>query len=82
MCELFALLSNKTVRISFSWRGFRKRGSEHYDGWGIAWYLDSSLAGLVKEPRPAPESPIARIMIQGVRSRIVVSHVRRASREI
>ncbi len=79
MCELFALSSNKAVRISFTWRGFRKRGSVHRDGWGVAWYMDGGLAGLVKEPRPAPESPIARLMVQGVRSRIVVSHVRWAS---
>jgi len=79
MCELFALSSNRAVRISFSWRGFRKRGRIHRDGWGVAWYLDGGLAGLVKEPRPAPESPIARLMAQGIKSRIVVSHVRWAS---
>ena len=79
MCELFGLSSNRAVRISFTWRGFRKRGRVHRDGWGIAWYLDGGLAGLVKEPRPAPESPIARLMVQGVRGRIVVSHVRWAS---
>ena len=80
MCELFGLSSNKTVRVSFTWRGFRKRGRIHRDGWGIAWYLDGGLAGLVKEPRPAPESPIARLMVRGVRSRILVSHVRWASK--
>ena len=79
MCELFGLSSNRAVKISFTWRGFRRRGSNHRDGWGVAWYLDGGLAGLVKEPRPAPESPIARLMVQGVRSRIVISHVRLAS---
>ncbi len=79
MCELFALSSNKAVRISFTWRGFRKRGRIHREGWGVAWYLDGGLAGLVKEPKPAPESPIARLMAQGIKSRIVVSHVRWAS---
>ena len=80
MCELFALSSNRAVRISFSWRGFRKRGRIHRDGWGVAWYLDSGLVGLVKEPRPSVESPIARLMVRGVKSRIVVSHVRWASK--
>ena len=80
MCELFALSSNKAVGVSFSWRGFRKRGRFHRDGWGVTWYLDDGLAGLVKEPRPSVESPIARLMVQGVRSRIVISHVRWASR--
>ena len=67
--------SNKTVRISFSWCGSRKRGRIHRDGWGIAWYLDGGLASVIKEPQLVPESPIAGLMAQGVRSRIVVSHV-------
>jgi predicted glutamine amidotransferase len=71
---------NKAVRISFSWRGFKKRGKIHRDGWGVAWYLGEGLVGLVKEPRPSVESPIARLMVRGVKSRIVVSHVRWASR--
>lgn len=80
MCELFGISSNRVVGISFIWRGFRKRGRIHRDGWGVAWYLDGGLAGVVKEPRPAPESSIARLMLQGVRSRIIISHVRRASK--
>lgn len=80
MCELFALSSNKAVRISFTWRGFRRRGGIHRDGWGVAWYLNGGIAGLVKEPRPSVESPIARLMVQGVKSKIVISHVRWASR--
>ncbi|MEB3757102.1 MAG: class II glutamine amidotransferase [Desulfurococcales archaeon] len=80
MCELFGLSSNGVVRVSFSWRGFRKRGRIHRDGWGVAWYLDSGLVGLVKEPKPAPESPIAGLMVQGVMSRIIISHVRQASK--
>lgn len=79
MCELFGLSSNKVVGVSFSWRGFRRRGRIHRDGWGVAWYIGDGLAGLAKEPRPAPDSPIARLMVRGVRSKIVVSHVRWAS---
>jgi len=80
MCELYGVSSNKVVGVSFTWRGFVKRGRVHRDGWGVAWYLDNGLAGVVKEPRPAPDSPIARLMTQGVRSKIVISHVRWASR--
>jgi len=80
MCELFAVSSNKAVRVSFSWRGFRLRGRVHRDGWGIAWYIDRGLAGLVKEPRPSVESPIAKLMVHGVTSRITISHVRWASK--
>ncbi|MHA1616451.1 MAG: class II glutamine amidotransferase [Candidatus Njordarchaeales archaeon] len=82
MCELFGLCANKPVDISFSWRGFRKRGQANPDGWGVAWYVDEEgkLVGLVKEPRPAPESSIARLLARGVKSHIIVSHVRFASR--
>ncbi len=80
MCELFGLSSNKVVRVNFTWRGFRRRGRIHRDGWGIAWYLGNGLAGLVKEPRPSVESPIARLIVQGVKGRIVISHVRWASK--
>ena len=80
MCELFGLSSNKAVRVNFSWRDFRKRGRIHRDGWGVAWYFDKGLAGLVKEPRPSVGSPIARLMVQGVKSKIVISYVRWASR--
>jgi len=75
------LCANKPVDISFSWRGFRKRGQANPDGWGVAWYVDEEgkLVGLVKEPRPAPESSIARLLARGIRSHIVISHVRWAS---
>jgi len=79
MCELFALSSNRSVKINFSWRGFKKRGVINRDGWGIAWYLNNRFAGLTKEPKPTVESSIARLMSEGVISRIVISHVRWAS---
>lgn len=78
MCELFGLSANCVVSVSFSWRGFLRRGEFNYHGWGVGWYFDGGVC-LVKEPRPAPESPVARLLLNGVRSHIVVSHVRLAS---
>jgi len=78
MCELFGLSSNHDVPISFTWHGFLGRGRIHHHGWGVAWYLGGGVC-LVKEPRPAPESPIARLLINGIRSSTVISHVRLAS---
>jgi len=78
MCELFGLSANREVFVSFTWRGFLRRGEFNYHGWGVAWYLDDHI-GLVKEPRPAHESPIARLLVNGIRGHIVVSHVRFAS---
>jgi len=78
MCELFGLSANRDVSISFTWRGFLKRGRLNYHGWGVAWYLDKYV-GLVKEPKPAHKSPIARLLVNGVEGHIVISHVRFAS---
>jgi len=78
MCELFGLSANRTVFVSFTWRGFLKRGKFNYHGWGVAWYLNNHI-GLVKEPRPAHESPIAKLLVNGIRGHIVISHVRLAS---
>jgi len=44
----------------------------------VAWYLNKGVC-LVKEPRPASKSPIAKLLLSGVKSRIVISHVRFAS---
>ena len=78
MCELFGLSSNREVDVSFTWRGFLRRGRLNYHGWGVAWYLNGSV-GLVKEPKPALDSSIARLLLSGIRSRIVISHVRLAT---
>ena len=78
MCELFGLSANRDVLVNFTWRGFLERGEIHYHGWGVAWYLNKGVC-LVKEPRPASKSPIAKLLLSGVKSRIVISHVRFAS---
>ncbi len=77
MCELFALSSNRVVGVRFTWRGFLRRGKSNRDGWGVAFYNDKA-AIVVKEPLPAPDSSMARILrdTDYVRGKIVVSHVR------
>ncbi|MGC9069531.1 MAG: class II glutamine amidotransferase [Thermoprotei archaeon] len=81
MCELFGLSSNKNVNVSFTWRGFLSRGNLHRDGWGVAWYSNNIL-DLVKEPKPATQSPIAKLLINGIRGNIIISHVRTATKGI
>ena len=78
MCELFGLCANCVVSVCFTWRGFLRRGEFHYHDWGVAWYFDGCV-GLVKEPRPSHKSSIARLLLNGVKGRIVISHVRFAS---
>jgi len=81
MCELFVLSSNKVVGVRFTWRGFLKRGRKHRDGWGVAFYRDGT-AIVIKEPLPAPNSNMAKILrdTNYVRSNIVISHVRKGTK--
>lgn len=83
MCELFGLCSNESVGISFSWRGFVRRGTIHRSGWGVGWYVKNErgerYAALVKEPRPSIRSLVAELLKKGIRSSIVISHVRLAT---
>jgi glutamine amidotransferase len=82
MCELFGLTCNKPVGVGFTWRGFLARGFEHKNGWGVAFYPDGFSACVIKEPKPSTDSPMAKFLKSAniVRSRIVISHVRTASR--
>lgn len=82
MCELFGLSCNKPVSINFTWRGFLARCRVHGDGWGVAFYPDGKSVSLIKEPNPSVESPVASFLKMSniVRSRIVISHVRWASK--
>ena len=42
MCELLGLCFNLPVRPDISFRGFRHRGENNPDGWGIAFFPDES----------------------------------------
>jgi len=82
LCELFGVSANVPVSIRFMWRGIVRRGLIHRDGWGVAFYPDGRAASIIKEPRPSPESPIASFLQRQdfVRSKIIISHVRRKSK--
>ena len=82
MCELFGLSSRLPTTVSLSMRVLARHGSQTTrlgDGWGIAFHAgDDAL--LVKEPGPAEVSPwVGFLETQRVRSRIVISHIRRAT---
>ena len=78
LCELFGLSANREVSVSFTWRGFLRRGKGNPDGWGVAWYADRRVF-LVKEPRPSVKSPIARFLLSKVKGHVFISHVRWAT---
>jgi predicted glutamine amidotransferase len=82
MCELFAISSAAPTRVHYSLEEFSKHGGLTHinkSGWGISYYHDGD-ASIFKEATPASDSRLARFIAeQGLPSRCVIAHVRRAS---
>jgi predicted glutamine amidotransferase len=82
VCELFCLSSRKPTRATFSLRDFARHGAPGgtaIDGWGVAFH-DGRDVRLYKEPEPAGDSAwLAFIEQRRVASRLVLSHIRRAT---
>jgi predicted glutamine amidotransferase len=82
MCELFCLSSRLTTAATFSLHRFAARGGHDgrlVDGWGLAFYEGRDVR-LYREPEPAADSAwLAFIEGRGVPSRLVLSHLRRAT---
>src|SRR5688572_16228960 len=78
MCELMGCQFAQPVQADFSIREFARRDEENADGWGLAWYVDGSLA-LIKEAGKWQASPHSGFLqnYAGVRSHICIGHVRR-----
>ena len=83
MCELLGMSANVPTDICFSFTGLMQRGGRtgpHRDGWGIAFYEGHGCRAF-HDPHPSAESEIARLVQRyAIKSRIVVSHIRRANR--
>ncbi len=77
MCELMGLSFVKPVSADFSINEFAKRDVHNADGWGLAWYPDSSAA-IVKEPIPWRASQHTQFLAayHALRSSIYLAHVR------
>ncbi|MGB6012345.1 MAG: class II glutamine amidotransferase, partial [Desulfobacterales bacterium] len=80
MCELLGLCFNTEVSVHLAFSGLKAGAIENSDGWGVAWY-DEYGTQIVKESRPAVRSRLATSFLEhiGARSRIFVSHIRRAT---
>ncbi|MBZ4193814.1 MAG: class II glutamine amidotransferase [Candidatus Contendobacter sp.] len=83
MCELLGMSANVPTDICFSFTGLMQRGGKtgpHRDGWGIAFY-EGGGCRMFHDPVPSAESEIARLVQRyAIKSRIVISHIRRANR--
>lgn len=80
MCELLGMSFNQPVKPNLSFRGFRQRGKDNRDGWGIAFYPDKAVQ-IFKEPKKAHENPLSQFIrdYQDIRSKLFIAHVRLAS---
>jgi glutamine amidotransferase len=82
MCELFALSARRPTNVRISLGELMQHGGgtgDHEDGWGVAFFHGRD-AQVIREPHAAASSPLARLVREsGVRSHIVVSHVRKAT---
>ncbi|HSR62170.1 MAG TPA: class II glutamine amidotransferase [Gammaproteobacteria bacterium] len=83
MCELLGMSANTPTDICFSFSGLMQRGGRtgpHRDGWGIAFY-EGRGCRLFHDPLSSVDSEIARFIKRySIKSRIVISHVRKANR--
>jgi len=77
MCELLGLTFNMRIDPKISFTGFRLRGEENPDGWGVAFYPDIS-AQIYKEPIAADKSVLSKFVKEysEMKSKIFISHVR------
>jgi predicted glutamine amidotransferase len=83
MCELFAMSSDRPARLTYELSTFSTHGGRQYanrDGWGIVFAQERD-AYLYREPGAASASPLETLVAgHSVPSRLVIAHVRRASR--
>ena len=83
MCELLGMSANVPTDICFSFSGLMKRGGEtgpHCDGWGIAFYEGAGCRSF-HDPNQSADSEVARLVQRyPIKSRNVISHIRRANR--
>jgi predicted glutamine amidotransferase len=83
MCELLGMSANVPTDICFSLTALVRRGGDtgpHADGWGIAFYEGKGCRAF-HDPEPGARSRIAQFVREyPIKSRIVISHIRRANR--
>lgn len=80
MCELLGMCFNTSVSPTISFRGFRHRGKNNPDGWGLGFYPDGRAGQIIKEPIEAPKSSLAGFISKyPLKSKIFICHVRKAT---
>ncbi|ADI73099.1 glutamine amidotransferase class-II [Methanohalobium evestigatum Z-7303] len=90
MCELLGLSFNISIKPSISFTGFRSKGEQNPDGWGIAYYpvannknKSEKSAQIIKEPINSKKSNLSSFLTdyQKLESKLIISHVRKSSKK-
>lgn len=79
MCRLLGIIANKEVDIEFSFGKFSPISKDNPDGWGIGWYQEGSPQ-VRKEPIQLSKSQEARSIVESVRSKVFILHIRKATK--
>lgn len=80
MCELLGVSSLHPVTLEMSFQSLMHRARlANPDGWGAVFH-EQNDAYVFREPRPANNSQLAKLLGQcGIESRLVLSHIRKAT---
>lgn len=82
MCRLFGVIANKPVDIEFSFfkadTPFKEFSKRNPDGWGIGWYENGKPKVLKEAFSNNKEYDFDKV--KTIKSRIIISHVRLATR--
>lgn len=85
MCQLLGMNCNIPTDVTFSFKGFARRGGgtdHHSDGWGIAFFEDKGLRHFV-DHQPAVDSPVAELIRRyPIKSKNVIAHIRKATQGV
>jgi len=81
MCELFGMSCQQPDRAVHSLLSFKEFSGENRDGWGLAYYQDGK-AVIEREPGGAGSSEKFRALIRNAASRIIIAHLRSATRGV
>jgi len=83
MCELLAMSSRHSTRLTISLKTLAARGgsaSRNRDGWGVAFHEGNDVS-LFREPTPAGDSRLAQFLeTQGPSTMLAIGHIRHATR--
>ena len=80
MCELYGIISNKTISLNESLKLFYKHSDKNPRGWGLAYWNDESKITIFNEGKCGSDSELLQgILASPIESKFSIGHIRTAS---